>query len=271
MHVRETLSVSERRACRVLGQVRRTQRYTPKVADDEEALTENIVSLATEYGRYGYRRITALLKTDGWRVNHKRVERIWRQEGLKVPARQPKRGRLWFNDGSCIRLRPEHRNHVWAYDFVFDRTREGRPLKFLTIVDEYTRECLTIEVARKQTSRDVLRTLAKLMLKYGVPKHIRSDNGPEFVARAVRSWLSRLGVETLFIERGSPWENGYIESFNGKFRDELLNGEIFTTLQEAKVLTAWWRRQYNHVRPHSALGYRPPAPVIIKSPIAAAS
>ena len=271
MHVRETLSVSERRACRVLGQVRRTQRYTPKVADDEEALTENIVSLATEYGRYGYRRITALLKTDGWRVNHKRVERIWRQEGLKVPARQPKRGRLWFNDGSCIRLRPEHRNHVWAYDFVFDRTREGRPLKFLTIVDEYTRECLTIEVARKQTSRDVLRTLAQLMLKYGVPKHIRSDNGPEFVARAVRSWLSRLGVETLFIERGSPWENGYIESFNGKFRDELLNGEIFTTLQEAKVLTAWWRRQYNHLRPHSALGYRPPAPVIIKSPIAAAS
>ena len=271
MHVRETLSVSERRACRVLGQVRRTQRYTPKVADDEEALTENIVSLATEYGRYGYRRITALLKTDGWRVNHKRVERIWRQEGLKVPARQPKRGRLWFNDGSCIRLRPEHRNHVWAYDFVFDRTREGRPLKFLTIVDEYTRECLTIEVARKQTSRDVLRTLAKLMLKYGVPKHIRSDNGPEFVARAVRSWLSRLGVETLFIERGSPWENGYIESFNGKFRDELLNGEIFTTLQEAKVLTAWWRRQYNHLRPHSALGYRPPAPVVIKSPIAAAS
>ena len=271
MHVRETLSVSERRACRVLGQVRRTQRYMPKVADDEEALTENIVSLATEYGRYGYRRITALLKTDGWRVNHKRVERIWRQEGLKVPARQPKRGRLWFNDGSCIRLRPEHRNHVWAYDFVFDRTREGRPLKLLTVVDEYTRECLTIEVARKQTSRDVLRTLAKLMLKYGVPEHIRSDNGPEFVARAVRSWLSRLGVETLFIERGSPWENGYIESFNGKFRDELLNGEIFTTLQEAKVLTAWWRRQYNHVRPHSALGYRPPAPVVIKPPIAAAS
>ena len=162
----------------------------------------------------------------GWRVNHKRVERIWRQEGLKVPARQPKRGRLWLNDGSCIRLRPEHRNHVWAYDFVFDRTREGRPLKFLTVVDEYTRECLTIEVARKQTSRDVLRTLAKLMLRYGVPKHIRSDNGPEFVAKAVRDWLSRLEVGTLFIEPGSPWENGYIESFNGKLRDELLNGEI---------------------------------------------
>ncbi len=177
--MRDTLAVSERRACRVLGQVRRTQRYTLKVADDEAILTENIVSLATEYGRYGYRRITALLRRDGWRVNHKRVERIWRQEGLKVPSRQPKRSRLWFNDGSCIRLRPEHRNHVWAYDFVFDRTREGRPLKCLTVVDEYTRECLVIEVARKQTSRDVLRTLAQLMLKHGVPKHIRSDNGPE--------------------------------------------------------------------------------------------
>ena len=271
VHVRETLAVSERRACRVLGQVRRTQRYTLKVADDEAILTENIVSLATEYGRYGYRRITALLRRDGWRVNHKRVERIWRQEGLKVPSRQPKRSRLWFNDGSCIRLRPEHRNHVWAYDFVFDRTREGRPLKCLTVVDEYTRECLVIEVARKQTSRDVLRTLAQLMLKHGVPKHIRSDNGPEFVAKAVRSWLSRLGVQTLFIERGSPWENGYIESFNGKLRDELLNGEIFTTVHEARVLTAWWRRQYNHVRPHSALGYRPPAPAVSNPPFAAAS
>jgi len=172
--VREPLAVSERRACRVLGQVRRTQRYASKVADDETALTANIVSLASHYGRYGYRRITAMLRTDGWGVNHKRVERIWRQEGLKVPARQPERGRLWLNDGSCIRLRPEHRNHVWAYDFVFDRTREGRPLKLLNVVDEFTRECLAIEVARKQSSRDVLRTLAKLMLRYGVPKHIRS-------------------------------------------------------------------------------------------------
>ncbi len=242
------------------------------MADDEAFLTANIVSLASEYGRYGYRRITALLQREGWRVNHKRVERIWRQEGLKVPARQPKRGRLWLNDGSCIRLRPEHRNHVWAYDFVFDRTREGRPLKFLTVVDEFTRECLTIEVARRQTSRDVLRTLAKLMLKYGIPKHIRSDNGPEFVAKAVRAWLSRLGVGTLFIERGSPWENGYVESFNGKLRDELLDGEIFTTLQEATVLTQMWRRHYNRVRPHSSLGYLPPAPeVATKPPIAAAS
>ena len=270
-HVCEVLSVSERRACRVLGQVRRTQRYTPRVGDDEVLLSANIVSLASHYGRYGYRRITAMLRADGWGVNHKRVERIRRQEGLKVPARQPKRGRLWLNDGSCIRLRPEHRNHVWAYDFVFDRTHEGRPLKLLNVVDEFTRECLTIDVARKQSSRDVLRALARLMLRHGIPKHIRSDNGPEFVAKAVRKWLSRLGVETLFIEPGSPWENGYIESFNGKLRDELLNGEIFTTLQEAKVLTEVWRRDYNQVRPHSSLGYKPPAPETVSGPLIAAA
>ena len=269
MHVREVLVVSERRACRVLGQVRRTQRYTSRQGEDEVLLTTNIVSLASHYGRYGYRRITAMLRADGWGVNHKRVERIWRQEGLKVPARQPKRGRLWLNDGSCIRLRPEHRNHVWAYDFVFDRTREGRPLKLLNVVDEFTRECLVIEVARKHTSRDVLRTLAKLMLRYGVPKHIRSDNGPEFVAKAVRDWLSRLEVGTLFIQPGSPWENGYVESFNGKLRDELLNGEIFTTLQEAKVLTEVWRREYNQVRPHSSLGYKPPVPETVSGPLSA--
>ena len=192
-HVCEVLSVSERRACRVLGQVRRTQRYTPRVGDDEVLLSANIVSLASHYGRYGYRRITAMLRADGWGVNHKRVERIWRQEGLKVPARQPKRGRLWLNDGSCIRLRPEHRNHVWAYDFVFDRTHEGRPLKLLNVVDEFTRECLTIDVARKQSSRDVLRALARLMLRHGIPKHIRSDNGPEFVAKAVRKMALEAG------------------------------------------------------------------------------
>ena len=261
------MGVSERRACQVLQQARSTQRYHPMQRDDEEALTGSIVSLAAQYGRYGYRRITALLQRAGWGVNHKRVERIWRREGLKVPQKQPKRGRLWLADGSCVRLRPLHRNHVWAYDFVFDRTREGRPLKFLTVVDEFTRECLTIEVARRQTSRDVLRTLAKRMLRYGIPKHIRSDNGSEFVAKAVRAWLWRLGVGTLFIERGSPWENGYVESFNGKFRDELLDGEIFTTLQEARVLTNWWRRQYNHIRPHSSLGYRPPAPEAVTEPV----
>jgi transposase InsO family protein len=222
------------------------------------------IALAKRYGRYGYRRITALLRADGWRVNHKRVERIWRQEGLKVPARQPKRGRLWFNDGSCIRLRPEHRNHVWAYDIVHERTYDGRALRMLTIVDEYTRECLAVEIGRRLTSREVLSTLTRLFLQRGVPEYIRSDNGPEFAAKAVRNWLGRLDVGTLFIEPGSPWENGYVESFNGKLRDELLNGEIFYTLLEAQVVIEQWRREYNQIRPHSSLGYRPPAPEVVE-------
>ena len=204
--------------------------------------------------------ITGLLRNEGWVVNHKRVERIWRLEGLKVPKKQPKRKRLWLNDGSCIRLRPQHKDHVWSYDFVMARTHDGRPIKMLTLIDEYTRECLRIRVDRRISSEDVIEELYKLFLYRGVPDHIRSDNGPEFTAKAVRRWLERLDVQALFIEPGSPWENGYIESFNGKFRDELLNGEIFTTLWEAKVLIEQWRREYNEVRPHSALGYKPPAP-----------
>jgi len=256
----EVLPVSERRVCKVLGQSRTTQRYKHRARDDEDELTGRIIDLATRYGRYGYRRITALLKDEGWRVNHKRVERIWRREGLRVPSRQPKRGRLWLNDGSCVRLRPEHRNHVWTYDFVYERTHDGRQLRLLTVLDEYTRESLAIKAGRRLSSRDVISTLAKLFIKKGVPEHIRSDNGPEFTAKAVRGWLERLGVKTLFIEPGSPWENGYIESFNGKLRDELLNGEIFYTVKEADVLVEMWRKEYNQVRPHSSLGYRPPAP-----------
>jgi putative transposase len=256
----EVLSVPERRVCRVLGQPRTTQRYERKPRDDEDELTGRIIELATKYGRYGYRRITALLRAEGWRVNQKRVERIWRREGLRVPSKQPKRGRLWLNDGSCVRLRPEHRNHVWSYDFVYERTHGGRQLRLLTIVDEYTRECLAIRVGRRLSSRDVIATLARLFVEKGVPGHIRSDNGPEFTAKMVRGWLERLGVRTLFIEPGSPWENGYIESFNGKLRDELLNGEIFYTVKEAEVLVEMWRKEYNQVRPHSSLKYRPPAP-----------
>jgi transposase InsO family protein len=188
-----------------------------------------IVELAKAYGRYGYRRITALLRWEGWKVNHKRVERIWRQEGLKVPGKQPKRGRLWLADGSCVRRRAERRNHVWSYDFVFDRSHDGRPLRMLTIVDEYTRECLAIDVARRLDSQDVLERLAELFFWRGTPEFIRSDNGAEFTATAVREWLGRLGVQTLYIEPGSPWENGYVESFNGKLRDELLDREIFYT------------------------------------------
>jgi len=260
------MTVSERRACAVIGQPRATQRRRLLVRDDEEALTAAVVRLATLYGRYGYRRITALLRDEGWRVNLKRVYRIWRREGLKVPQKHPKRRRLWLNDGSCIRLRPEREGHVWSYDFVPDRTQDGRAFRMLTVIDEYTRRCLAIVVARKLRADDVLHCLADLFALYGPPEHIRSDNGPEFAAHAVRSWLGRVGVKTLYIEPGSPWENGYNESFNSKLRDELLNGEIFTTLHEAKVLIERWRRHYNAVRPHSSLGYRPPAPETILPP-----
>jgi putative transposase len=260
----ERLKVSERRVCRVLGQARSTQRHVRVVPDDEASLTGRITELASAYGRYGYRRITALLKADGWRVNHKRVERIWRREGLKVPKRQPKRGRPWLNDGSCIRRRAEYPGPVWSYDFVLDRTHDGRPLRMLAVVDEYTRECLAIDVARGLKSDDVLDQLAELFLTRGVPAHIRSDNGAEFTAKKVREWLARVGVTTLYIEPGSPWENGYVESFNAKLRDELLNREIFYTLREAQVLIEAWREEYKRRRPHSALGYRPPAPEAVQ-------
>jgi transposase InsO family protein len=257
------LGISERRACRVLSQPRSTQRRRPQTSDDEVALTADIIALAKQYGRYGYRRITALLRTAGWVVNKKRVERIWRREGLKVPAKQPKRGRLWLTDGSCIRLRPERPNHVWAYDFVEDRTHDGRKYRMLNIVDEFTREALAIRIDRRLRSTDVIDTLADLFILRGIPGHIRSDNGSEFIATAVRNWIAAVGAKTAYIEKGSPWENGYIESFNGKLRDELLNGEIFYSLREAQIVIEQWRQHYNTRRPHSSLGYRPPAPEVI--------
>jgi transposase InsO family protein len=243
-----------------LDQHRSTQWRKPQRLDDEDALTSPIIELASQYGRYGYRRITALLRRDGWRVNHKRVAGIWRREGLRVPQKQPKRGRLWLNNDSCVRLRPERANHVWVYDFVQDRTRDGRTFRMLTVIDEFTCECLAIDVARRLNSQSVLAVLADLMVKRGVPDHIRSDNGPEFAAHAVREWIAKVGAKTLFIEPGSPWENGYNESFNGKLRDELLNVELFNDLREAKVLIERWRKHYNTVRPHTSLGYQPPAP-----------
>ena len=212
-----------------------------------------------------------MLRNEGFKVNHKRVERLWRREGLKVPHKQPKRRRLWLNDGSCVRLRPAYRDHVWSCDFVRDRTSEGRAFRLLTLVDEYSRECMSIDVARSLTSEDILERLTMLFITRGVPDYIRSDNGSEFTATVVRVWLSRVGVKTLFIEPGSPWENGYIESFHDKFRDELLDRELFDTLYEARVLVAQWRREYNTVRPHSSLGYRPPAPEAAAWPLGARS
>ena len=236
------------------------QRRPVVAKGDADALTATIIELASQYGRYGYRRITGLLNLDGWHVNHKRVERIWRREGLKVPQKQPKRGRLWLNDGSCVRKRPEYRSHVWAYDFVQGRTHNGKAFRILTVIDEYTRECLALKVERKLKSIDVIDSLADLFILKSVPSYIRSDNGPEFTAKALREWITRIGAKTLFIEPGSPWENGYNESFNGKLKDELLNGEIFYTLREAQILIEEWRKLYNTKRPHSSLGYRPPAP-----------
>lgn len=247
-----------------MGQPRSTQRRVRQVPADEPSLIRRIVALASAYGRYGYRRVTALLHGEGWNVNHKRVERLWRQEGLKVPKKQPKRKRLWLADGSCVRLRPTHKDHVWSYDFVMDRTSDGRAFRMLTLIDEHTRECLAIDVARKLSSEEVLERLSDLFVRRGVPAYLRSDNGSEFTATKVRQWLGRVGVTTLFIEPGSPWENGYVESFNGKLRDELLAREQFDTLLEAKVLIERWRREYNTLRPHSSLGYRPPAPEAVQ-------
>ena len=258
--LQERFEVSERKACRVVGQSRAVQRYVATVRADEDALTQAIVALAAEYGRYGYRRITALLQASGWQVGRDRVQRIWRREGLKVPKKQLPRGRLWFNDGSCVRLRPEYPHHVWSYDFVHHTTEDGRSLRLMTLVDEFSRQCLAIKVGRRLNSMDVIETLADAMLVHGIPAHVRSDNGAEMTANIVRDWLGRLGAKTLFIAPGSPWENGYCESFNGKLRDELLNGELFYSLKEAQVVIEQWRRHYNTRRPHSSLGYRPPAP-----------
>jgi putative transposase len=257
------MGVSERRACAALGQHRSTQRKAPRGRDDEERLTADIVEFARQYGRYGYRKVAALLRDAGWLVNAKRVERIWKREGLKVPPRQPKRGRLWLADGSCVRLRPERPNHVWSYDFVEDRTHDGRKFRLLNVLDEFTHECLAIRVGRRLKAADVIDLLSDLFILRGVPAHIRSDNGPEFVSKAVQKWIAAVGAKTAYIAPGSPWENGYVESFNARLRDELLKGEIFYSLREAEVVIESWRRHYNGVRPHASLGFRPPAPEVV--------
>jgi len=252
------LELSERRACQVAGQARSTQRYECKVRDGEAALIGRMHELARENPRYGYRRIWKLLRREAWKVSRKRVHRLWRQEGFKVPQKARKKRRLGNSENSCARLSAEHPNHVWAWDFVHDRTEDTRPLKWLTMVDEFTRECLKLKVDRHLTSQEVIDALEELSLARGLPEHIRSDNGPEFVAKALKAWLEKAQVKTLYIEPGSPWENGYGETFNGKFRDEFLNCELFTSLKEAEVLGNDWKDHYNFDRPHSALGYETP-------------
>lgn len=250
--------MSERRACRVLSQPRSTQRRQPKRRDDEVTLLKRMREMVRERPRFGYRRIAVLLRREGWRVNTKRIYRLWRQEGLKVPKKKRKRRGLGTSGNACHCRRAEHKDHVWTWDFVFDRTVSGSPLKWLSIIDESTRECLCLKVARGITSEDVIDTLAELFAMRGVPKHIRSDNGPEFIAQAIQCWTEQLGIETLYIEPGSPWENGYAESFHGKLRDEFLAMEEFENLAAARKRTAAWKEDYNHYRPHSSLGYLAP-------------
>lgn len=254
----QKLGVSERRACDVLKLNRTVKRYKLRKLDDEHTLKETIIRLVSRYGRYGYRRITAMLKAEGWKVNHKRVERIWREEGLRVPKKQQKRGRIYLQDGSCIRLRPLYQNHVWSYDCVEDRLANGRKIKMLTVIDEFTRESLAIRVERSINSKHVLDTISNLFLTRGVPEYIRSDNGPEFTAKMLQKFIRDVGVKTAYITPGSPWENGFIERFNGTLRDELLNRESFSSLNEARILIENFRREYNQVRPHSSLNYTAP-------------
>lgn len=254
----EEFSASERRACRTVRQPRSTQRYRPRPQHENERLTARMLELVGRHPRFGYRRIWALLRREGWKVNRKRVHRLWRREGLKVPVRRRKKRRLGSGRNACSRRRAERPDHVWTWDFIHDRTTDGRALKWFSVVDEYTRECLALEVARSITSREVLAVLRKVFAARGVPGHIRSDNGPEFIAAAIRSWLTVARVGPLYIEPGAPWENGFAESFQSRLRDELLNTEEFGGVTEAKVLAEDWRRQYNTERPHGSLRYRTP-------------
>lgn len=252
-------AVSERRACKAIRQPRSSQRYEARPRDDEAALVKQMRALAGQRPRFGYRRIAALLRREGWQASATRVLRLWRREGLKVPQKRRKRRHLGRSAHACHVRRAEHRDQVWCWDFVFDRTTAGSPLKWLSMVDEFTRECLALKVDRGITSEDVIDTLAELFAMRGVPQAIRSDNGPEFIAQAIQRWLGQLDVQALYIAPGSPWENGYAESFHSRLRDEFLAMELFESLASARKLTAAWREDYNHDRPHSSLGYETPA------------
>lgn len=257
-HLQQHQQVSQRRACCTIEQPRATQRYRLRKPVGDRRLVQRLQELAVAHPRYGYRRITALVRAAGWRVNRKRVQRLWRAEGLKVPMKQRKRRRVGGSAPGSARRRAARPNQVWSYDFVWDQTDEGRRLKFLPVVDEYTRECLVLRVARSLTGADVVAELRRLVAERGAPEYLRSDNGPEFIAQQVRDWLASERIGTLYIAPGSPWENPYSESFNSRLRDEFLDREVFSSLLETKVLAAVYRDEYNQRRPHSALGYRTP-------------
>ena len=258
-HVQQQLDQSERRVCRVLGQARSTQRYTAVPRDGDEAIVRRMHEMVRLHPRRGYRMICGMLRLDGWRVNVKRVYRLWKQEGFKVPEKQHKKRRLGHSANGIVRRRAKHKDHVWCVDFIHDRDDRGRPLKWLSVVDEYTRECVALEVNRGMTAAGVAGVLIDLFASRGVPGHIRSDNGGEFIAATIRRLADLTGVEHLYIAPASPWENGFAEGFHGRLRDELLNAEVFIDVDDAKALARRWRHEYNHDRPHSSLGYVPPA------------
>ena len=262
VHTRQKLGTSERRTCQVVGLARSTLQYKSAEKDDDE-LRLALIRLAKQYGRYGYRKVGELLDVEGWRVNHKKVERLWREEGLQLPNRHRRRKRLYHHDASVIRLRPHYPNHIWSIDFVHDKLSNGRAYKMLTVLDEYTREALSVAVGAKMGSAEVLEALYPLLLRRGKPAYIRSDNGPEFAAAPFQDWLRRVGIQPIRIYPGSPWENGYNERFNGTLRREVLNAEWFAITRQAQVVINQWLRQYNHIRPHHALGMRPPVPETI--------
>ena len=257
--LQEKYEVSQRRACRVIGQPRSSQRYQSTPRDDESALVKRMLEVAGQRPRFGYRRVAWQLREENWQASDTRVYRLWRREGLKVPQKKRKRKRLGSSANGCVRRRAEHKDHVWCWDFAFDRTASGSLLKWLTIVDEYTRECLALKVDRNITSEDVMDTLAELFAMRGVPSCIRSDNGPELTAKQLKEWLKKVEVETLYVEPGSPWQNGYAESFYSRLRDEFLALEVFDNLAAARRMTRAWQEDYNHHRPHSSLGYVPPS------------
>ncbi len=245
-----------------MGVARSTMQYKSEPKDDD-ALRLAMIRLAKKYGRYGYRKVGELLRAEGWRINHKKVERLWREEGLQLPERHKKHKRLYHHDASVIRLRPKYPNHVWSVDLVHDRLSSGRPYKMLTVLDEFTREALCVQVATKMGAHEVVEALAPLIVQRGAPDHLRSDNGPEFIAEPLQTWLKRVGIDPIRILPGSPWENGYNERFNGTLRQEVLNAEWFATTRQAQTVINAWLRQYNRIRPHEALGMRPPVPETI--------
>ena len=252
IYVRQKLDTSERRTCKTIGLARSTQRYGAAAKNDDDNLRLAMIRLAKQYGRYGYRKIAQLLRLEGWVVNHKKIERLWREEGLQLPHRHKKRKRLYHKDSSVIRLRPQYPRHIWSVDFVHDKLSNGRSYKMLTVIDEYTREALCVAAKQRMGHAEVLDALYPLFLKHGKPHYIRSDNGSEFIARDLQTWLKKVGIKPIQIYPGSPWENGYNERFNGTLRREVLNIEWFSTIKQAQIVINKWLKQYNHIRPHQS-------------------